>query len=126
MSKYSQFFAIIKKLDLTKEEVILEFTNGKTNSLSSLNDSQYNELLRRLQPYNGIPPGDETRKKMIAIAKTMNWGRNNKEILSALDTWCVKQKFKKRFMSLTPAELSVLVSIFENKVQPDYLSALNT
>lgn len=125
MNKYSQLFAILKKNDLTKEEVVAWFTKGRTESLTALSDGEYKELLRSLQGNNGLPPGDQARKKMIAIAKSMNWGNNTKAILAELDKWCLNQKFKKKLMALNVSELGVLVTIFETKVYPDYLSALN-
>lgn len=63
MSKYAQFFAIIKKHDLQKEEVVLEFTAGRTDSLSELTGGEYNELMRRLARFNPVPAGDQREKK---------------------------------------------------------------
>jgi hypothetical protein len=125
MNKYSQLFAILKKNDLTKEEVVEWFTDGRTTSLTALSDGQYKELLRRLQGHNGVPPGDQQRKKLIGIAKSMNWGTNTKAILKRLDDWCLNQKYKKKLMAHNQAELGLLVTIFETKVYPDYLRALN-
>lgn len=125
MSKYSQFFTIINKIGLTKEEAVMEFTNGRTDSLTSLNDSEFKELMRKLSTLNTPPPGDIMRKKMIGIAKSMHWGNNTKEILLRIDDWCIKQKFRKKLMQLDLAELSTMLTIFEQKVYNDYLSALN-
>lgn len=125
MSKYSQFFAIIKKLDLTKEEVVKEFTKGRTDRLSALKNSEFNELMDTLQQFNSPPPGDAMRKKMIGIAKSMNWGRNTKDIIASIDTWLLKQKYKKTMMQHQPAELSIMLTILETKVYPEYLQQLN-
>lgn len=125
MNKYSQLFAILKKNDLTKEEAVSWFTNGRTTSLTALTDAEYRELIRRMQGYNVPPPGDKARKKLIAIARSMSWGKNTAEILSRLDIWCQAQKYKKTLMAHTEAELGMLVTIFETKVYHDFLSALN-
>jgi len=125
MSKYAQFFAIINKHGLDYKEVVLWFSDGRTSSLSSLPLREYNELLRIMQQHNGIPPGDGQRKKLIAIARSMQWGTNSRQIVLALDNWLLKQKYRKKLMQHTEAELNVMVTIFENKVYAGYLAALN-
>jgi hypothetical protein len=122
---YKQFFAIIKKHDLQKEEVVLEFTQGRTNSLSALTDNEYNELMRRAARFNPIPPGDQQRKKMIALAKQMYPGRSTKQLIEILDGWCLKQKYAKPLMGLDLQQLGVMVTIYETKVLTDFLSNLN-
>ncbi|MGZ3753602.1 MAG: hypothetical protein ACXVAY_01505 [Mucilaginibacter sp.] len=125
MSKYSQFFAILKRNGLEKEEVILEFTKGRSDSLSKLMPGEYEELMRRLARYNAPPPGDKQRKKMISIARQMNWGNDTNEVIAALNSWLLKQKFKKALNNLTVQELGVMVTILEGSVYKGYLAALN-
>jgi hypothetical protein len=122
---YKQFFAIIKQHGLEKEEVVLEFTKGETDSLSALKDAEFNELMRRLARYNKKPPGDQQRKKIIAIARQMHSGKSTKEIIKIIDGWCLKQKYAKPLMGLDLQQLGVMVTIYESKVLADYLSGLN-
>lgn len=122
---YSQFYAVINKMGITKQEIVKEFTNGRTDSLTALTDSEYREVLDWLMIHNKIPPGDLMRKKMISIAKSMNWGKNAKEIVPRLDGWLIKQKFQKQLMQLDVPQLTLMLTIFEQKVYADYLTDLN-
>ena len=132
-SKYSDFHAICKQHGLNYKDKVFEFTEGRTESLSSLSDTEYAELLKRMQSLNRtgsgnfkIKPGDKQRKKIIRLALTMHWGGGDmKTALGEIDEWCKKQKFKKGFMNHTPAEYDLLVAIFEQKVYGDYFRDLN-
>lgn len=125
MRNYPQFFAICNKNGFTKEEVILQYTEGKKDSLKDLADVEYYGMMRWLEKFNTMPPGNEIRRKMIALAKKMNRGNDTKQILQHLDGWCRKQKFKKPLMLHTVAELGVVCTIYEDKVYGDYLRDLN-
>jgi hypothetical protein len=134
---YKALFAICKQYGLNYKDKVLEFTNGRTDSLSSLTDSECEVMVDRLKKLNKIKvnrggkkfevkPGDPQRKKMIRLALTMHWGNGDMaEALKELDEWCFKQKFKKGFMGHTLSEYDLLVSIFETKVYKDYLRDLN-
>ncbi len=122
---YPQILAVIARIGREKDEFVYEFTNGKTTSLRELSDREYNDLWALLKPFNTVPPGDKMRKKMISIARQMNWGSNTKEIIAALDGWLLKQKFQKTLMQLDVPQLTTMLTIFESKVYVDYLNALN-
>lgn len=131
MSKYAQFFAICKAHGFDYREKVYEFTEGRTISLSALSDLEYTEMMKLLidlnEPFRKgfVPkPGDKQRKKLIALAMLMRWG-DMKMIITRLNGWCKKQKFKKGLMQHNETELDLLVSIFELRVYPDYLIALN-
>lgn len=129
---YRQVYAILKDIGLSKEEAVRDFTEGKSDSLSSLSDGEFKEFMIRLRRFQPVPtgwkpsPGDAQRKKMIGLARSMHWGRDTIEIIARLDDWCLKQKFKKKLNDHTVAELGTLVTIFENKVYTGYLKALKS
>lgn len=133
MSKYAQFFAICKVHGLEYKDVVYEYTEGRTDSLRSLSELEYTIMMKRLidlnEPFRKgfVPkPGDKQRKKMIALALLMRWGKGNiKAVIIELNRWCKKQKFKKALMQHNEPELDLLVAIFELRVYPDYLIALN-
>lgn len=125
MRDYKPFFAIIKKMGIDKEEVVSDFTNGRTKSLRELTDKEFTDLMRRLQEYNTLPPGDTIRKKMISLAKQMQWGTTTPEIIARLNGWLVKQKFKKPLMQLDVPQLALMLAVFEQRVYADYLTGLN-
>ncbi|MBD1394280.1 hypothetical protein [Mucilaginibacter glaciei] len=122
---YSQLFAICKKNRLEYKDVVSEFTKGRTESLKALTDPEYNELMRRMARYNTPPPGDQQRKKMIAICKLMHKGKQTAEILQIIDEWLLKQKYEKPLMQLDLQQLGIMVNIYETNVYPDYLRGLN-
>jgi hypothetical protein len=133
MRNYKQFFAICKAHGFDKEEKVLEFTEGRTSSLSELSDREFGKMMLILQKLNAPnrqgrqfepKPGDKQRKKLLALARKMNWG-DVPTTLAKLDEWSRKQKYKKGLMDHTPGELDLLVVIFEQRVYADYLTALN-
>lgn len=105
-------------------------SKGRTESTKELTEPEVNHIIANLKALNPAlqkfepKAGDKQRKKMIAIARMMNWG-DTKAILKRLDSWCKKQKFKKGLMQHNEAELGLLLTIFETKVYADYLKYLN-
>lgn len=126
---YKTFFAICKAIGREKEDVVFEFTKGESSSLKSLNEGEYKELmvqLRKLQPAPEAwtpPAGDIQRKKMIGLAKSMHWGRDNIEIIRRLDEWCLKT-YKIKMNDMDIATIGKAVTVFERKVYPNYLEGL--
>ena len=127
---YKKLFAILKAIGLTKEEAVMDFTEGKSDSLKSLNDGEFKEFMIRLRRLQPAPkkwqpsPGDGQRKKMIGLAKSMHWGRDTLEVIARLDEWCLKQKYHKRLNDLSVMELGTLLTIFEHKVYTGYLKGI--
>ncbi|MGY3054363.1 hypothetical protein ACVWYG_002570 [Pedobacter sp. UYEF25] len=137
---YAQLFAICKKHGLDYKDKVFEFTDGRTDSLKALTDGEYRELMIRMQLLNpshppnpqrgnGLAftpkPGDKQRKSFIGIASQMRWGKDTKELIAAIDVWCLAQKYKKPLNSLDVKELNTLLYIFETKVLADYYLKLN-
>lgn len=121
---------------MDKDEVALASSLGRTASLRGLTDAEWSDIMDQLTAMQKgtkwtPPPGDVQRKKMISIARQMNWhlvdGKDKgiAQIIVRLDGWALKQKFKKELMKHTVQELNVLVSIFEEKVFKSYLEDLN-
>ncbi|WP_164126087.1 hypothetical protein [Sphingobacterium luzhongxinii] len=123
---YPQFFAICKAVGVNYKDAVLNFTDGRTDSLRALSDSEWRELelrSRKWQPAkrpDDIAPGDAQRKKMIAIAGKMHWGTNTLEIVGRLNEWCQNQ-YGKELNELDVPTLNKAVWVMENKVQKDYL-----
>lgn len=60
---YSAFYALLKLLpgsdkDALKEEIVYQFTNGRTHSLREMSLSEYNEAVSAMEKL--IPPGNES------------------------------------------------------------------
>lgn len=132
---YKQLFAICKAQGFDYKDKVAEISQGRTDSLKMLTDGEYKELMIRLVRLNeptrklaakaDFKPGDKMRKKMISLAAQMKWGEKMSDILTRLDKWCLDQKYKKPLMQHNEAELSLLVTIFEQRVYADYLKYLN-
>lgn len=132
---YSQLFAICKRHGWNYKDKVAEFTllycKEQHDSLRRLTDPEFDELMLMVVELNKghrknfqKKPGDPQRKKLIAIALSMFWGRDTGEAVAAVDKWIQKQKFKKKLMAHTPAELDLMVAVMEQRVYPDYLEGL--
>lgn len=121
MNKYAPFFAaynnsVKKGNPLSKEEVISNFTNGRTKSLKDLDHWELQELTRNLNmlapatDQSGGPKADSMRKGIIAIFKSMD------RTVEDAKQWAEKQGVKgvkKGFNEYSTGELYVLIGIAE-------------
>lgn len=110
----------------SKEEVVLDFTKGRTASLRDLSQNELKQLVDSLNNLSGFKPkvtndkADRMRKAIIAIFKKM--GRPT----TAAVAWAEKQGvrgIKKPFNEYTTQELHVLIQIAE-KVLSDWQKAI--
>lgn len=127
MRDYKQFFAICKAVGVEYKDAVLDFTEGRTDSLRALSDGEFRELMIRARAWQPVKktafvptPGDAQRKKMIAIAGKMHWGASTLEIVGRLNEWCHSQ-YGKELNELDVPMLNKAVWVLENKVQVDYL-----
>lgn len=133
--QYQQLFAICKRHGLDYKDKVAEFTNGRTESLKSLTDGEYKELMTRLSKLNHsarqnfIPkPGDAQRKKIISIAREMRWDQNINfaDLMQRIDNYMLtRTKYKKKLMELSEDELNKVLYIFETEVKRSFLKDLN-
>lgn len=129
---YASFFAVYKRSQelgnpLTRQEVVLEFTGGRTDSLRELKETELKQLVAQMQRNNGDTyqpkkddKADQMRKAIIAIFRSM--GRS----VSEAKSWSEKQGVrgvKKGFNAYSTQELYVLITIAE-KVRADYEKAV--
>ncbi|SUJ26419.1 Uncharacterised protein [Sphingobacterium spiritivorum] len=131
---YSQLFAICNTHGFDYKEMVYEFTEGRTDSLTKLSDGEFKELMIRLTRLNAParqqftpPPGDRQRKKIIAIARDMRWdARGNAIMMQRIDDFLInRSKYGKRLNDLTVDELNKVCFIFENEVKVSFLKGLN-
>lgn len=132
---YSRFFSLIKQINntgvaITKEEVIEDFTSGRTNSLKSLDFREFQELERQLiARVSNVKtasdfkndPRDAQRKAIISQFKSIGRSASN-----AID-WAEKygvNGVKKRFNDYDASELFILTKNAE-KVKNDYIVSVN-
>lgn len=120
MSKYSEFYILLKKTGQSKESIISDFTLGRTESLRELTDKEYNGLCASLRKItSGIPDkrinnpqGDKLRKAIISIFHLMKY----ESPVPAAKSWTEKMgvgkgsnNIKRKFNEYTNQELKVLL-----------------
>lgn len=132
MRNYKRIFAILNAIGMTKEEAVLEFTDGRTDSMSALSDAEFNLLLSQLTILQDVPkdwkpkPGDAMRKKMMGIARDMRWGVTSQPVIAKINDFLLtRTKFKKPLDQLTPDELQEACTILENYVKTSFYKGLN-
>lgn len=131
---YRQFFAICKRHGFNYKDKVAEFTGGRTDSLTSLSEGEFKEMMLRMVKLNApfrkgfIPKaGDIQRKKMIAIARDMRWdAKGIKIMMERINQWCLtKTKYRKALNELTVDQLNKTLHVFEHEVKASYYKGLN-
>ncbi|MCZ2298217.1 MAG: hypothetical protein LC134_01915 [Chitinophagales bacterium] len=134
-SKYSRLYSIIHQINqeggcISKDEIVKNFTKGKTNKLSELSDHEFRELERRMiqnAPFRQInnnwqnDPLDKTRKAIISQFRSI--GRTAKAAIEWAEKYGVND-VKKKFNDYTGQELFKLL-INAKKVKNDYIKSIN-
>lgn len=112
-NKYSRIFAILKDINttgaaITKEDVVSDFTGGKTTSLSSLNTFEVNELVKHLmvlQSQFKLPVNDHLdRARKAIISQFKSVGRTTEDAIVWAEKYGVYGQ-KKRFNEYNGQEL---------------------
>jgi len=134
-NNYSRFFSLVKQInetgaEITKEEIIEDFTSGRTKSLKALELRELQELERQLiarvnktktaNDYKNDPL-DASRKAIIS--QFLSIGRT----VEAAKAWAEKygvNGVKKAFNDYDGQELHILIKNAE-KVKRDYILSIN-
>lgn len=126
MPNYSQFYALQKKLiqsghKTTKEDLVADYTEGRTTSLRELSDTEFKELIASLNKMLNTTKAanwqntaeNKMRRKIIAIL-----GHQMKYTMIHIDQWCTNYgKFKKPLNDHSHAELVKLITQAEQYYQ---------
>ncbi|HRO75599.1 MAG TPA: hypothetical protein PLP27_05585 [Crocinitomicaceae bacterium] len=138
MSKYAAYFAIERKLqqhgfDMSRNEVIGQFTNQRKSRLTDLSPFEYAELLRWINSTflsstelkQEDVQKDTMRKKIIAILCKMGYKTTDgRADMQRIGAWATKYgKSHKQFNAYTYTELTQLVTQAEFMYN-DFLSKL--
>lgn len=132
-----QLHTLLQKQNLThyKAEMVGGATAGRTESSRELHYNEAAELIKQLQAMQPVQqwkpkPGEQQRRKIIAIAYNMGWEipnpKGGKPIadMKRINDWCIKFGFgKKKLNDYTTKELPTLVSVFE-KVYKEFLNGI--
>ena len=105
-----------------QQEIIYDFTEGRTNSSRNLTWTECRDLIQQLHNVSGESPAQRMRKKMIHYAHLMGWKTSNGTAdIPRLDSWCKKYGLHKKGLNeMTARELQQVLTQFQN-VYKSYL-----
>lgn len=110
-----------------KEDLVYEYTDGRTASLS---DMRHRETVALVNALNARLNPDKLKRdkqvgKILSLAHEMHWElKSGKVDMARVDNFCLTQtKQKKTLKEFTDAELPKLVTLFE-KVYISFLKGL--
>lgn len=105
---YAAFYALLRQLEgITKEELVLQWTNGRTDSLRAMEVNEYNAMLRAMKSET---TDEAARKKArsVALKQLQRYGVDTSD-WDAVDRFCSSPKIAgKKFSHLTIGELQAL------------------
>ena len=113
-----------------KANLVLGFSDGKSESSKGLTDSEAREMISYLQKQKNdeknAPTENKMRRKMISMAHEMHWrltGAQKVDMLR-LNGWCIHYGYlHKKLNDYTYIELPKLVTQF-TRVCKDYLNKI--
>lgn len=105
---YAAFYALLRQLEgIMKEELVLQWTNGRTDSLRAMEANEYNAMLRAMKSET---TDEAARKKArsAALKQMQRYGVDTSD-WGAVDRFCLSPRIAgKRFVKLTIPELRTL------------------
>ena len=106
-----------------KEEIVMEYTDGRTSSLSAMTYRETKALIAALE--GGTKPRDAQVNKILSMAHEMGWElQNGKADLQRIDRWCIKYTDQHKPLSeIEDKDLPKVVTIFQ-KVYMSFLKGI--
>lgn len=105
---YAVFFALLKRMPgATKEDLVDQWTGGRTSSLKEMTDREYNQMISALR--SQVERLDEKRKERSAVLKQLQRYGIDTTDWDAVDRFCCNPRIAgKRFSHLDISELVAL------------------
>lgn len=105
---YAVFFALLKRMPgATKEDLVDQWTGGRTSSLKEMTDREYNQMISALR--SQVENLDEKRKERSAVLKQLQRYGIDTTDWDAVDRFCCSPRIAgKRFCHLDISELIAL------------------
>lgn len=105
---YAVFFALLKRMPgVTKEDLVDQWTGGRTTSLKEMTDREYNQMISALR--SQVERLDEKRKARSAVLKQFQLYGIDTTDWDAVDRFCCDARIAgKPFRYLTIPELKSL------------------
>lgn len=132
---YAEFYALLNKLpgatNGLKEDLVMQFTKGRTSSLREMKTAEYRSMCASLRKSAvGMDEKafvDEIKRRRSAALKRMQQIGIDTTKWSNVDNFCLNPRIAgKRFAKLTVEELAVLIPKLENILRKDEKKKINT
>lgn len=107
-TNYATFYALLKLMPgASKEELVLQWTNGRTTSLKEMSAREYSIMIRQLR--EAVENLEEKKKARSAVLKQIQLYGIDTTDWDAVDRFCASPRIAgKAFRYLTIAELKTL------------------
>lgn len=107
-TNYATFYALLKLMPgASKEELVLQWTNGRTTSLKEMSAREYSMMIRQLR--EAVENLEEKKKARSAVLKQIQLYGIDTTDWDAVDHFCSSPRIAgKAFRHLTIAELKTL------------------
>lgn len=116
MRNYARFYALLKRMPGTdreelKKDLVLQYTNGRTESLKEVTDKEYDAMCNAMQDTDGRKREREIyrenlRRKRSNLLKQMQKMGIDTTDWNAIDSFCMNPRISgKVFRNLTVDEL---------------------
>lgn len=112
---FKQFYALLKQHPhVDKNELVMQFTDGRTSSLNEMADGEYNQMIRALEDASAPSRIEIKRWRSSALLRIGRLGINTIDNWDAINTFVSSPKIAgKAFYDLSIAELQQLVRKLE-------------
>lgn len=107
-TNYAAFYALLKSMPgASKEDLVLQWTNGRTSSLKEMSEREYTLMIRQLRQQ--VENLEEKKKARSAVLKQFQLYGIDTTDWDAVDRFCANPRIAgKAFRYLTIAELKTL------------------
>lgn len=125
---YAQFYALLNKLpgatDGLKEELVLQYTGGRTESLRAMTDKEYRAMCASMrEAQNGMDESAftaELKRRRSAVLKRLQRMGVDTTSWANVDNFCLAPRIAgKRFAKLNMDELAALIPKLESILRKD-------
>lgn len=112
---YSKFYALLRKNPrIDKDEMVLQFTDGRTTHLTQMTDAEYEEMVATIETATNNTAEELRRWRSSALLRIGRLGINTIDNWAGINSFVSSSKIAgKRFYDLTVVELQELVRKLE-------------
>ncbi len=117
---YKRFYALLKQnQDADKDDLVMSFTDERTNSLREMTEEEFDEMCDALQYGAGQGYGrqrmeDLKRARSAVLVRLQRLGIQTTDNWDGIDAFCLSKRIAgKKFAALTVSELKALTSKLE-------------